>query len=537
METDSLDQSRTVVVSGVPDLLPADRMVDKLTIHFQTRRRSDGGDVEVVKYPTNMEGVAFVTFDRAEDAERVVRKEQQIMMDSKFPQDYHLTVFPFTRDVFLYVSSAKVDLSIFGSNQAQLIQSLRSAHRSLRFQPLHGQRKATIEGPFAAIRALREDLIRRAGRLKSTFSATAADVELGESQPNPRVISDHEFVGSVSRSSFKAKRELAGSNSLPRLLQSTGEAAEVQSLLSNAKTQNAFSRQKVSSTVGTLSNTDSVEEEKLGAWSTLTMSTQYRTKQAKAKPRQVFGEEINAGIRSSLSALDLVPAEKISAKQPGVDDILQKHTRPDRISATKTKRENHLGSRHNSTDYLKKSDQSSSAVHINLLQTRLKDISTSSGRKAEDTVELSAICPEDLDDTCTWIDSYIFRYIEKFEKTEFDRCLRGLRVSVQCTEGNDLVRISLTEKQTSKTASGIQQALINLKMLVEFWISILRVHEVSFDKEKQKLKLTQICKDVNILFDDVLYVFEDSCIKIVGPSVSSFLFYKTVKDRLDKTLY
>lgn len=71
METDSLDQSRTVVVSGVPDLLPADRIVDKLTIHFQTRRRSDGGDVEVVKYPTNMEGVAFVTFDRAEGNNRL----------------------------------------------------------------------------------------------------------------------------------------------------------------------------------------------------------------------------------------------------------------------------------------------------------------------------------------------------------------------------------------------------------------------------------------------------------------------------------
>lgn len=66
METKNRVQKRTVVVSGVPDLLPPSRMVDKLTIHFQSRRRSDGGDVEVVTYPTNMEGVAFVTFDRAE---------------------------------------------------------------------------------------------------------------------------------------------------------------------------------------------------------------------------------------------------------------------------------------------------------------------------------------------------------------------------------------------------------------------------------------------------------------------------------------
>lgn len=65
METDSLDMSRTVVVSGVPGVLPVSRMIDKLTIHFQSYRRSHGGDVEVVKYPTNMAGVAFVTFDQA----------------------------------------------------------------------------------------------------------------------------------------------------------------------------------------------------------------------------------------------------------------------------------------------------------------------------------------------------------------------------------------------------------------------------------------------------------------------------------------
>lgn len=58
--------NRTVVVSGVPDVLPVSRMVDKLTIHFQSPRRSRGGDVEAVTHPTNMEGVAFVTFDKAE---------------------------------------------------------------------------------------------------------------------------------------------------------------------------------------------------------------------------------------------------------------------------------------------------------------------------------------------------------------------------------------------------------------------------------------------------------------------------------------
>lgn len=66
METNYRKGNRTVVVSGVPDVLPVSRMIDKLTIHFQSYRRSHGGDVEVVKYPTNMDGVAFVTFDKTE---------------------------------------------------------------------------------------------------------------------------------------------------------------------------------------------------------------------------------------------------------------------------------------------------------------------------------------------------------------------------------------------------------------------------------------------------------------------------------------
>ncbi|KAI4797940.1 hypothetical protein KUCAC02_016991 [Chaenocephalus aceratus] len=142
METDSREEKRTVVVSGVPEVLPVSRMIDKLTIHFQSCRKSHGGDVEVVKLPTNMQGVALVTFDKAEDANRAVGKEQQIMADDEFPEEYLLTVFPFSPDVFFYVSSATVDLSVFGRDPSLLIQSLRSAHRSIRFQPSPERRKS-----------------------------------------------------------------------------------------------------------------------------------------------------------------------------------------------------------------------------------------------------------------------------------------------------------------------------------------------------------------------------------------------------------
>ncbi|XP_029300428.1 uncharacterized protein LOC115016645 [Cottoperca gobio] len=514
---DSREGSKTLVVSGVPDVpdvLSVSRMRDKLTIHFQSCRRSHGGDVAVVEYPTKMDGVAFVTFDKAEDAERAVRKEQQIMMDSEFPEDYLLTVFPFTRDVFLYVPSALVNLSVFGRDQSSLIQSLQSAHRSLRFRPALHQMTATIEGPFTAVQALRQDLIRMADQLKSPASAQTAAVKLRETPPNPRLISPHENVGSVSRGGAKAKLRPA-SSSLSPPPQTTGEASEVQSLLSNAKTHSL--RRKVSrKAVGTHGD----EEEDQRDRSRLDMPTEYRTERAEANPRQA----LNAGVRSSLSGLDLLLGEEISAKQPGVDDISQTHSRLDRISATKIGGENRTG--YSGADYLKESGQSSSAK---ILQSGLKHVPTSD---IEDTADPSAICPEDQEDTCIWVETDIFRYIEKFDKKELDRRLRGLDVTVK-REGSDLTQILLTEKQTSKTTPMIQQALKNLKSLVEFWHSMLVVHQIDYNEE-DKQKLIQICDDENIGYSNILYVLEDSCVKVISYSTSSHMFCKSVKDSLAK---
>ncbi|XP_064878869.1 hornerin-like [Oncorhynchus nerka] len=160
------EENRTVVVSGVPDTLSSSRMADKLVIHFQSSR-SHGGDVENIKYPTSFKGVAFVTFENTRDAEMVIRKKQ-IMCDKEFPQDYPITVFRFTQDVLFYVN-AKVDLSFCGDQEQQetVIQSLQSAHRSVRICLLPSQEgKASVEGPFSAIRDLREDLLQWATAIR-----------------------------------------------------------------------------------------------------------------------------------------------------------------------------------------------------------------------------------------------------------------------------------------------------------------------------------------------------------------------------------
>lgn len=434
--------------------------------------------------------------------------------------------------VFFYVSSATVNLSVFGRDQSSLIQRLRSAHRSLRFQPLPREGVTAIEGPFAAVQALRQDLIRRAGRVKSTVPAQTA-AKLKEAPLNPRVISHREPVCPVSRGGSKAKLEPASSNGLSTPLQTTGEATEV--LLSNAKTPNGYSRRNVYSPVRSFCNPDSHEDEQR-ARSRHRIPTEYRTESAKANPRQVVGEEINAGIRSSLSGVDLLPAGEISTKQQREDGISQKRTRPDRASTPKIRGENRLGSDYSRTDYLKESDQSSSAVTAKPPRTRLLDVSKSSDSGSKDTEVLSAVRPRSQEDMCIWVDSYTFRYIQKFDQDKLDRCLSGLEASAVCVEGTDLMRITFTEKQTSQTDSRIQQALQDLSALVDSTQSTLRVYQIYYDKKvlSDKKKLIDICDYSNILYDDVLYMFEDSCIKVIGPSTSSFLFYRRVQDRVAK---
>ncbi|XP_054480029.1 uncharacterized protein si:dkey-154b15.1 [Anoplopoma fimbria] len=523
METDGLEErTRTVVVTGVADLLTQDRMVDKLTIHFQSRR-SSGGDVEEVKYPTNMDGVAFVTFHKAEDAERVVRKERHIMMDDEFPTSFIITVFPFTRDVFLYVPSATVDLSVFGTDQISLIQSLRSTHRSLRFRTSLQQMKATIEGPFSAVQALRQDLILRAGLLKSDgVSARAATTKLRETTFNPRVISHREVVGSVSRGGSEAKPGPGSSNCLSTPPQTTGEAAGSQSPLSNGKkTGNHSPRQKASQeslAVWSFDDTHGDGEEKKRNRSRLETPREKRTEGAKSKPRQV----LKAGTSSSSSGLDLQLAEDISAKQP-VDGYSEKHKRPDRIRGE------------NPMDYLKDRDQSRSDGTAKIPPT--KYVSTSYKSDTLDTEKLSAVSPEVEGDESVWVDSYAFRYIEKFEKCELDSCLRGLDARV-IRESADLTRISLTERETSKTGSRVQQASEALQRLVAFQELMLRVHQIDFDEQTERQKLVEICRDVNVLYPDVLYLLEDSCVKVIGPMVSSHLFFKRLEEKVldSKTL-
>ncbi|NWI08493.1 RBM43 protein, partial [Crypturellus soui] len=84
--------ARTVAVSGVPDgLLDEDVMADILQIHFQMSR-NNGGDVELVVYPTTEKGVAYVTFEDPEVVESVLKKAEHQLKDKRLPGYYPLKV-------------------------------------------------------------------------------------------------------------------------------------------------------------------------------------------------------------------------------------------------------------------------------------------------------------------------------------------------------------------------------------------------------------------------------------------------------------
>uniref|UniRef100_A0A3Q2CL78 RNA binding motif protein 43 n=1 Tax=Cyprinodon variegatus TaxID=28743 RepID=A0A3Q2CL78_CYPVA len=270
---------RKVVVSGVPSELEPSRMVDKLTIHFQTRRRSHGGDVELVEYPTSMNGVAFVTFDRAEDV------------------------------------------------------------------------RILTSGPTASFR---------------------------------------------------------------------------QKVLNESLAGGSF--------------------------------------------RRADGEEMGAGMLSS-PGLRRLPVEGTFSKR-----LLES-------SRNRKSPQNHL-----------------------------EKGSTSSASKAETS--------EDI-----WADLYTFRYIEKFHLEELNEFLNGVDISTKDIEGNELVRITLSEKQASKN---FRYVVENLEAFIEFWRSKLRVHSIFYDNYKffDKRKLVQICKSESSSFAGVLCVFEDSCVKVVGPSETKMLTQK-----------
>ncbi|XP_042173943.1 probable GPI-anchored adhesin-like protein PGA55 isoform X2 [Oncorhynchus tshawytscha] len=542
------EENRTVVVSGVPDTLSSSRMADKLVIHFQSSR-SHGGDVENIKYPTSFKGVAFVTFENTRDAEMVIRKKQ-IMCDKEFPQDYPITVFRFTQDVLFYVN-AKVDLSICGDEEQQetVIQSLQSAHRSVRICLLPSQEgKASVEGPFSAIRDLREDLLQRAtasssshpgekhvAPLSSGYSLTSVAAGNGVSQ----VSSSHpgEKHGAPSSSGYSLTSVAAGKGVSQVSSSHPGEKH-------GAPSSSGYSLTSVAAGNGVSQVSSSHAWEKHRAPSPSSHDHSLSSVVAESRSSRVRsgdGAEVDFRVsrytwekknRAAPSSTDHSLSSSVAGGSGAstINQSLEKHRRA----------------------ALSSSDPSLSSMAsgggeskvISSSHTLEKYIAPSSHDQslpspvAAGTSKVSSGGDVDMEEESTWVDTNIFLYIQRFSKDQFDQCFRNHGVSAVFGDNDvaDLTLISLRGRRDSKGLSEVQLTISELTDLVAVWQSTLRIHTIDYRRQdlRERKRLLQICAEVNSIYEDVLYVQKELSVRVIGPSISSHLFTEWVKDRMDQ---
>ncbi|XP_025907964.1 RNA-binding protein 43 [Nothoprocta perdicaria] len=158
--------ARTVIVSGVPaGLLSKDVVADILHMHFQ-KRKNNGGDVEQVVYPTVEKGVARITFEDPEDVENVLKKDEHQLKDKRLPGCYPLKVTRYCGAVFNCVFSL-LNMSVFKDefDLEDLIQELKKNIPALSFGRLQSDGHISVEGPFPAIKLLKDFLLLKAKSL------------------------------------------------------------------------------------------------------------------------------------------------------------------------------------------------------------------------------------------------------------------------------------------------------------------------------------------------------------------------------------
>lgn len=156
MESDWAE--RTIVVSGFPvDIFANIVMIDKLTIHF-LRPRNGGGEVDSVIYPTDIAGAAYVTFEKKDVVDSIMRQDQQLFEDKQLPKKYPLNVSQNHMDVFLDTS---VELDSFTFEKRPELNNFlwEIMSKSKMLQITTGRDgRLCITGSFPALKELRKEL-------------------------------------------------------------------------------------------------------------------------------------------------------------------------------------------------------------------------------------------------------------------------------------------------------------------------------------------------------------------------------------------
>ncbi|XP_067887587.1 uncharacterized protein si:dkey-154b15.1 isoform X2 [Heterodontus francisci] len=148
---------KKIQVLNVPKDIPVERLVNKLTIHFQ-KPSNGGGEVLDVDYPTTVKQCAYIIFEKEEDANSVLKREHVLKLDEK---KYKLEVREAdeghinadNEEVMLFVIT-KLDISHFPHRKArQLI--FRHDFQIVSYKAFIVE----IKGSFSSLKKLRSDLM------------------------------------------------------------------------------------------------------------------------------------------------------------------------------------------------------------------------------------------------------------------------------------------------------------------------------------------------------------------------------------------
>ncbi|XP_069486889.1 RNA-binding protein 43-like isoform X2 [Ambystoma mexicanum] len=197
--------TQTVSVHGIPSgMLEDDVLQDLLTIHFQ-KAKNGGGDVKRVIYPTRVKGVAYVTFEDYKVAERVLQKKGQILVDRRLPTSFQLKVARYGEHIFA-CAAADLDLSPFCKcwPLKEVVKELQERVPDLSFGSLTSHGHISVEGPFPAIKLLRDVLLHTYNMAQKGCDCLS---ERDRGTPNATIDSMEQESGSHLESSLSFSQE------------------------------------------------------------------------------------------------------------------------------------------------------------------------------------------------------------------------------------------------------------------------------------------------------------------------------------------
>ncbi|KAK2522318.1 hypothetical protein Q9966_012513 [Columba livia] len=150
---------RTVRVSGLPAELPADRLADKLTIHF-LRSRNGGGEIAELRVLPGPPPCALIAFEAPEVAQRVLEAKDHVLSvgGKKYPLEVTAHVAELSPDEIFIRACMIVDYGKLPAGKT-LLRNLRKGYSNMQFNFDSKNTYCIVKGPFTELQAFSRDLL------------------------------------------------------------------------------------------------------------------------------------------------------------------------------------------------------------------------------------------------------------------------------------------------------------------------------------------------------------------------------------------